>query len=237
LQDAIADGSYVGLNPFTLVQKHKPKHRVERGRALSVDESLRFIAAARNDRLEAAWILGLTAGLRIGEMFGLQWSDVDFLRRTIHVQRQALFVEGHLVVDELKTANSSRLLPLGDLAMAALERRRTATASEAESLWVFASANPNMPVNPNNARRRNFGDVVKAANIAGKLTPHDLRHSMNSLANAVGIPEKVRSERLGHADSAITRTTYTHTIDGQAREAAIRIDELLQPHLPARARE
>jgi integrase len=86
-------------------------------------------------------------------------------------------------------------------------------------------------MNPNNARRRNFADVVAAAGVDGKLTPHDLRHSMNSLADAVGIPEKVRSERLGHADSAITRTTYTHTIDGQAREAATKIDELLQKNL------
>ena len=42
--DAIADGAYTRLNPFTLVQKQKPKHKVERGRALSIDESVRFIA-------------------------------------------------------------------------------------------------------------------------------------------------------------------------------------------------
>jgi integrase len=228
LQDAIADGVYAGVNPFTLVAKQKPKHKVERGRALSVDESVRFIAAARNDRLEAAWILGLTAGLRIGEMFGLQWTDVDLERGTIFVQRQALFVDGKLLIDDLKTADSLRLLPIGDLAVGALRRRKDAASGEVPSIWVFPSANPQTPVNPNNARRRNFLDVLAAAKIDGKLTPHDLRHSMNSLADAVGGPEKVRSERLGHADAAITRTTYTHTIDGQARDAATKLDELLR---------
>jgi integrase len=108
LQDAIADGVYAGVNPFTLVQKQKPKHKVERGRALSVDESVRFIAAAHDDRLEAAWILGLTAGLRIGEMFGLQWTDVDLERGTVFLRRQALFVDGKLLIDDLKTADSQR---------------------------------------------------------------------------------------------------------------------------------
>jgi hypothetical protein len=36
--DAIADGAYIGLNPFTLVTKAKPKHRAERGRPLSIAE-------------------------------------------------------------------------------------------------------------------------------------------------------------------------------------------------------
>jgi len=97
IQDAIADGVYGGANPFTFVQRHKPKHKAERGRSLSVAESVRFAVAARQDRLEAAWILGLTAGLRIGEMFGLQWADVDLDRRPIFVQRQALFVDRHFL--------------------------------------------------------------------------------------------------------------------------------------------
>jgi integrase len=124
LADAIADGAYTGVNPFTLVQKQKPKHKVERGRALSVDESVRFIAAARTDRLEAAWVLGLTADLRIGEMFGPKWSDVDLERGSIFVQRQALFLGRHLVIDDLKTVDSLRLPPIGELALGALRRRR-----------------------------------------------------------------------------------------------------------------
>jgi hypothetical protein len=62
-----------------------------------------------------------------------------------------------------------------------------------------------MPVSPGNARRRSFGKIVSAAHIDGGLTPHDLRHTMNSIADAAGVTEKVRSERLGHADSQITK--------------------------------
>ena len=174
-------------------------------------------------------------------MFGLKWSDVDLRKGTILVQRQAQvvsaktdelddegkpIVKGKLVIADLKTADSRRLLPLGSLAIGAL-RRRKARARKEHSEWVFPSANRATPVSPNNARRRNFAETVRRAKIEGPLTPHDLRHTMNSIGGAAGIPEKVRSERMGHADSAITRRVYTHTIDGQAREAAAKIDKFI----------
>jgi integrase len=228
IADAIADGLYTAINPFTLVKKAVPKHKAQEGRALSPQECMRFIDAARADRLEAAWLLGLTAGLRIGEIFGLQWGDLDFANAVIAVRRQAVEVKGVLHITDLKTTDSQRLVPVGNLAAEALQRRRDAASIEGESsIWVFPSGNPDMPVSPGNARRRSFAKIVSAAHIDGSLTPHDLRHAMNSIADAAGVTEKVRSERLGHADSQITKMVYTHTIDGQAREAALRIDEML----------
>jgi integrase len=228
VQDAIAEGVLKGENPFKIVASRKPKHKPEKGRALSVAEARRFLEAARDDRLEAAWILGLTAGLRIAEIFGLQWADFDASARAIHVRRQAVVVGGKILIQEFtKTEDSLRLLPLGPLAVAALKRRAKVASTEPTSLWIFPGLNPLQPVNPTNARRRNFAETVKRALIAGKFTPHDLRHTMNSLADSVGVTEKVRSERMGHADSAITRAVYTHTIDGQARDAAAKIDSLL----------
>ena len=229
LTDAISDGEYKGANPFMLAARKKPRHKAERGRALSIAEAQRFILAAQDDRLEAAWLLGLTAGLRIGEMFGLQWIDVDFSQKTIFVQRQALLVNGRVDIGDVKTSDGQRLLPTGDLLLAALTRRRDAAKAEPDSIWVFPSADPASPISPNNARRRNFVDTRIRAGIVGSFTPHDLRHTFNSIGNAAGITEKVRSELMGHADSAITRTVYTHTIDGQAREAVDRVDAMLHP--------
>ena len=224
--DAISRGAYTRANPFQVAAKLKPKHKPERGRALDLDEAKRFIAAASSDRYEAAWLVGMTAGLRIGEMFGLKWSDVDLDAGSIFVQRQAIYVAGKLTLEELKTDDSLRLLPIGPLALEALKRRKIAADREPDSEMVFSTAKGKM-TSPNNARRRNFAAVKERAKIQGSLTPHDLRHTMNSFGDVAGVPEKVRSERMGHADSAITRRVYTHTIDGQARDAATRIDTLL----------
>jgi integrase len=172
IADAIADGLYTAINPFTLVKKALPKHKAEEGRALSPIECGRFIEAAYADRLEAAWLLGLTAGLRIGEIFGLQWSDIDFDNAVVAVRRQAVEVKGVLQITELKTADSARVMPIGNIALDALRRRQTAASIEHDrSIWVFSSANPGMPVSPGNARRRSFAKIVAAARIEGNVTP------------------------------------------------------------------
>ena len=225
IEDAIAEGVFTGLNPFKLAAKQKPKHRVEKGRALTVEEARQFIEAAREDELEAAWILGLTGGLRIGEMFGLKWSDVDLQAGLASIQRQAVYVDGELRVEDLKTEDSLRVIALEGIALEALQRRRD--RAQTEDVWVFPGSG-DMPMNPQNARRHNFAKTKERAKLSGNLTPHDLRHSMNSFGHAAGVPEKVMSARMGHANSQITREVYTHSIDADTRDAAIRIDTLLR---------
>ena len=55
-------------------------------RPLSLDEAKRFLAAAEGDRFEALYVLGLTSGMRFGELRGLFWSDTDLDRRMLRVQ-------------------------------------------------------------------------------------------------------------------------------------------------------
>jgi integrase len=230
INDAISDGVFRGANPFEHLGRHKPTHRPEKGRALSLDEARAFIVAARTDKFEAAWIMALTAGLRIGELFGLQWDDIDFADSSVNVRRQATIEKNKLVITEFtKTEAGLRVAPLDTIAIAALKRRQKESA-KTRSKWVFASENPDMPTNPNNARKRNFADVVERAGIKGKLVPHDLRHTFNSIANAKGVDEKTRSSMMGHSDSAITRTVYTHVIPGESRKAAKAVNDALKPN-------
>lgn len=228
LADAIADGAYTAQNPFAIVSRRKPKHRAERGRALTVDECRRFIKAARDDRFEAAWLLGLFAGLRIGEMFGLRWSDVDVRKRTISVRRQVVMVGGKAQLEDTpKTPDSERLRPIEETVVDALKRRRAAAKREGHaSPYVFPSIDGGI-MSTNNARRRNFGAVVKSAGIAGSLTPHDLRHTYSSLHHRIGTPERVTSEGMGHADSQITRRVYTSSIGGDDRAAAKNLERFV----------
>jgi integrase len=136
--------------------------------------------------------------------------------RFIAVRRQAVEVKGVLQITDLKTTDSQRLVPIGKLAADALQRRRDAASIECErSIWVFPSGNPDMPASPGNPRRRSFARIVSAAHIDGDLTARDLRHTMNSIADAAGVTEKVRSERLGHADSQITKMVYTQPLTGK----------------------
>ena len=57
---------------------------------------------------------------------------------------------------------------------------------------------------------------------------HDLRHTRATLLLAVGVPVKVVSERLGHANATITLTVYQHVHPGMGRQAADRFAALLE---------
>jgi integrase len=90
-----------------------------------------------------------------------------------------------------------------------------------------------MPISPHNARDRSFKKIVAAAEIKvskkntrpGPFTPHDLRHTMNSLGAAARISEQVLTERSGHTNSTMTRH-YTHTYVEQRVDAAESIEAM-----------
>jgi integrase len=76
------------------------------------------------------------------------------------------------------------------------------------------------------------GSRTGSASIFGRLgwpriRLHDVRHSYASAALAAGIPAKVVSERLGHANIAITMDTYSHVLPGLDEQAAGQVARLI----------
>src|SRR5262249_44393703 len=66
-------------------------------RALPIEEARRLSESERGDRLEALHALALTSGLRISELCGLRWADVDLERGTITIRRKLLYIGKQLV--------------------------------------------------------------------------------------------------------------------------------------------
>ena len=70
-----------------------------------------------------------------------------------------------------------------------------------------------------------FAKLVRAAGLQ-PIRLHDLRHSYATAALAAGVPVKVLSQRIGHADVGVTLTVYAHVMPGDDEEAARRADAL-----------
>lgn len=228
LKIAIRRRIYMRANPFRLVEK--PTFQAKEARALTVDEARRFLAAAHTDRFEALWVLCLTAGLRLGEALGLEWSDVDFEHCTLSVRRAMIELNDSAEFSKTKTKGSKRRVDLGQLAIAALLRRLSAHEQEGhESALVFCTPK-GTPLRRSNLRRDHFSQVLKAAKL-GHLRIHDLRHSMTSLALAEGVAPKVIAERLGHSTTRLTQDRYSHVLPTIQREAADAIDAILAPRV------
>ncbi|MDQ2831358.1 MAG: tyrosine-type recombinase/integrase [Chloroflexota bacterium] len=69
--------------------------------------------------------------------------------------------------------------------------------------------------------------LTKGSTIVLRIRIHDLRHTYATLALEQGIPVKVVSENLGHADISTTLRTYAHVIPAQRSELAARMDAAL----------
>lgn len=71
-----------------------------------------FIASIHDERLQLVAYLGLCLGLRKGEIFGLDWSDIDFTTRLVHVQRTYVYEKGGYTLMSPKTRESNRYIPM-----------------------------------------------------------------------------------------------------------------------------
>ena len=207
-------------NPAALVQPPRVPRREER--ALAPDEVVALLNAARGDRLEALYVLGVTTGMREGELLGLRWRDVDLAAGLLSVRMALVALPGELRLMETKTAGSRRAFPLAPFQVRALNRRRDIYNEErqmrgwAEHGIVFPRENGE-PVHPTSFRRR-FNQLVKRAGL-GPHKPHELRHTAATLMHADGVPARIAADLLGHSRVGILLDRYSHSSPALLREA------------------
>jgi integrase len=221
---AVKRRRYTRPNPFSLIDR--PSHTAREGHALTIDEARRFIVAARDDRFEALWLLCLMAGLRIGEALGIYWTDIDFDRGTIAIQRAVSDVFGKPTLGPLKTKKSRRLVEIGPVTREALLRRLAAHDAEGHSSKLVFPESGGGPHHRRNLTRRHFAPILAAAGV-DRIRIHDLRYSMTSFGVAAGVDAKVLADRLGHSTTRLTQDRYSHVLPGLDRGAADAIERLL----------
>jgi integrase len=210
-----------------------PRRSTPEMRTLSPEEAGALLDAASGDRLEAFYVLAVTCGLRLGELQALQWRNVDLDRARLRVTATYQgMVDGKPLLAEPKTPRSRREIHLSALAVAALRRHRIAQLEgrlRAANLWedhdlVFATLT-GRPLDGNNFRQRAFARLLGKAGLP-PMRFHSLRHTAATLLMAQGVPVKVASEMLGHADITTTLRTYSHVLPGMQQEAADAMDRL-----------
>lgn len=152
-------------------------------------------------------ILSLYTGLRVGEVCGLMWEDIDFdksiltVRRT--VQRIRYGVHGtKLVIGTPKSRSSHRTIPIP---MFIMELLRTFRSSDDR----YILSDSTIITEPRTLQRR-FKAILKKANLPS-VGYHCLRHMFATNSLQAGFDVKTLSEVLGHASVETTLNRYVHT--------------------------
>jgi integrase len=212
-----------------------PKEPNKEMKILDESQVSQLLVTAHGTRYEALLHLAVATGMRQMEILGLKWSDLDWIKQTIKVERQLdRYNNEGVQFSPTKTRNGRRTIALGDRTCEILRQhydRQHETQKKAGEAWqeyglIFTSAN-GTPIHFRNLLR-DFKHLLKAAGLP-IIRFHDLRHTAASIMLNYGIPVIVVSRRLGHAKPSITLDVYGHLIPSMQEEAAQKIDELITP--------
>lgn len=228
----------IARNPCDAVTA--PKNPGREMKYLTPDEIDRFLEAAKADRLHAMFILAVTTGLRLGELSGLRWEDIDFEKGNLQVIQTVTQVNGRLLFGTPKSKSSRRTVPIPSIALAALKKWRVEQAQERLMLgdaWkhpelVFTTRRGG-PLSATNIRTRMFPEVLRLAQCK-KVRFHDLRHSYVVLSGLAGVSIGAISKNVGHSRQSITTDVYSHVLEEQRKEAATKLDSFLTARRKAR---
>lgn len=203
-------------------------------RVLNGEQAQQFLTAAKDDPLEALYVLALTTGAREGELLALKWDDFDLALGRMQIRRTITrLVNKGFTVSEPKTAKSRRAVHLTALAIQALKRHRLRqnearlAAGDAwdQQGWVFCNS-VGRPIDAGNMIRRSFRPLLQKAGLP-IIRFHDLRHSAASLLLSLDVHPKIVQELLGHSQISLTLDTYSHVLPSLQAEAVNRLGTLL----------
>ena len=113
-----------------------PKVEHKEMKTLTADQLSTFFQEARDSGVYELYYLDLATGLRRGELLGLKWTDVDFDRGVLKIQRAISRQNGKVVEAPLKTKNAYRTLPLSADAISVLKMQKCKVGN---SKWAFPS--------------------------------------------------------------------------------------------------
>jgi integrase len=227
---AAEDQGLITDNPVRKVRT--PQNHQSQITPLTIDEVKRLLTTYKGTFLAARLHLAVICGLRQGEALGLQWSDVDFDKGFLHIQKQMQFVDGNYVFTDLKTTRSRRLVALTHETLEALRfhknlQRETVPLTNddwGQADLVFRKIDGS----PCNAKT-DYKEWQKALTLCGipRRRLHDARHTAATLMYSQGVGIEVISRTLGHSTSAITSRLYVHNAEEPLRDAASKMSWLL----------
>ena len=216
LEKAVAD-RLIARNPADGCKL--PALKREEMKILSREAMQRLLIQAKEENYYELFLLEFATGLRLGELMGLQWDDLDLTTGELRINKQVSIVGSELVVNEPKTKAAVRTLLLPPSVLKVMRAYRT----KVESRWLFPSPKKeDLPLRPSVVHHR----LHRLLDHAGceRVRFHDLRHTFATNALAHGMDVKTLSTILGHVSSATTLNTYSHVTDEMRQRAAVKID-------------
>lgn len=183
-------------------------------RALTDNEVKQLIDDFRCTKYYLLIFIAINTGMRLGEILGLTWDNIDFKNNIITVNKQWKKLEnGNFGFGELKTKNSNRLIPISQSISKEFIKYKNVINTD-NRIFEFKNKN-NLIVNLNK-RLKNHGYNISI---------HELRHTYATKLIANGLDFKTVASILGH-DVQQTIKTYSHVNNDMLTKAKHLIENI-----------
>ncbi|HZS28411.1 MAG TPA: tyrosine-type recombinase/integrase [Candidatus Angelobacter sp.] len=215
-------------NPFDGLRLPRPV-KTER-RSFTLQEVKQIIEAAQ-EPYKTFYTLAAETGMRAGELCGLRVCDVDFQHCVVQV-RQTIW-GGR--VQTPKTDRATRTIAISSNVAKGLrgliEEQMGLQGNRGNTMQLVFQDRNGLPWNANNLVTRQLQPLLRSLGIApGGL--HAFRHASATLMDGADVALKIRQDRLGHSDPALTIGTYTHKIAAEERRFVEDLGQILNSNVP-----
>ncbi len=215
----------------TIIDKGEKKER----RVLTKKETEIFLSQSEDTFYYNLYVVALETGLRIGELMGLQWSDIDFNKKVMRVRRSLCYFsrEGKYIFEwhDTKTHNSKRTIPLTSKAFTALKQQKVARqtiflkhANDAideyrDLVFVTRNNRPTQQFIVQECIDVTIRRIQKEYSEFERFSPHCFRHTFATRAIENGMQPKTLQKLLGHGSLQMTMDLYCHVTEDTLFEA------------------
>lgn len=235
LLNAALRWDYIDVDAITKARPDIPTYVTKEKEPMTVEDVQQLLQYTHEHRWAGLYGIALMLGLRLGEILGLQWDDIDWERHTITIRRQVQEVRGKKQIRDTTKTTKMRVLPLTPR----LEQYLRQTLLPVTSPFLFPT-DESTPQAPTSFWKHFAGDdyvnaagktkthtsIRKKAGVPDYVTPHTFRHTVATLLLDLGIEGEIRDKILGHGRKGI-RGRYAHATT-QAMQRAL---EQLEKHI------
>ncbi len=230
---------YWQLIPYNPAERVQPPKVTRAKRRFYDDEQCKILLNGLNDleknefKYKVAIILDVFTGARLGELLGLEWSDVDFKNKEISINKASQYIpELGIYTKDPKTASSYRNVSIPDSVIEILQEYKIWYESQKDlygELWVESNKlfvqSDGKPMHPDTLSKW-FGKFIQKIGLP-VINFHGIRHTNATLLISQNVDVAVVAARLGHAQISTTFNFYVHPLASHNRNAGIVLQNLL----------
>lgn len=213
------------VNPMQYISNPKAAE-VKEKHVLTVEERARLEACATDHEHGLLLAMLYYTGMRMGECCALQWGDIDFKAKTIHIQRS----QHHYGVGDLKTKSSDRIVPITPKLMQIINKYPHGLPN----VYIFQSKGTAISIQQCYVI---WGKLLYSCGLAHKredtrietdFPPHAIRHNFITMCYESGIDAFTACKLAGHSSIQVTMNIYTHLSKDHIQTVATKVAQMFQ---------